>query len=254
MGQLDQLLLRFGGGIGAAVLQVLDDLLQPGAHRGGLGIGQVGAWICIGKVGIIAAEIGGGEGTEGVLRNPGNALAQGIWHIHGGIMQDVIILMIEPDGGVVIVRIITVGFVAFQGGVAGDHAGIDMIGDVDAAEALRLHVLLQPVIHAEALFQHLLILFKAGFPGDLEGGDRLRSLHFGGLLAQHDGGAAIAAEGGGGRVHGTDAGTAGGAGEQVHGETAASVPGFPLIRVSDGLGAAAAAALQLLALNIEGHV
>ena len=83
-------------------------------------------------------------------------------------MQNIIILVIQGNDGVVVIGVVSSGHMSLQGGVAGDHAGVDMIRHINTPEAFRAHILLQAVIHTEAALQHLPVFLKAGFAGDPE--------------------------------------------------------------------------------------
>ena len=128
-----------------------------------------------------------------------------------------------------------------------------MEGDVDAAETFGIDVLLQTVIHAEAFFQHLLILRETLVPRDAEGRDGSRRGDLGTGMVQHHGGTAIAAEGSRGRVHCVHFAAAVGTGEKIHLNAVAGLTRFALIGGLNAFRTVTHAAFQLLPRGVEDH-
>ena len=252
-GHGDQLFLRVAGGVGAAVLQGGHDVLEAFAHGSRLGEGQVGVRVRVRHVGIEAAHVGRGEGLEGLIRDAGDTLGQGVGHLLRGVVPDVVIAVVQLHRGAVVIGIVPFGLLPLQLGRTGDPCGVGMEGNIDAAEALRGDLVLQAVIRAEALLQHFPILFKALVPRDAEGGDGIGRGDLAAGLVQHHGRTAIAAEGGGGRVHRVDGAATVGAGEQVHLHMVARLAGFPPVGGLDRLSAVAHAAFQLLPRRVKDH-
>ena len=252
-GDGNQLLFRLLGAVGAAVVQIVDHVLQPVADRLGPGKGQVFLPVRVRNVGVISADVGGGEGPEGVLRHMGDLFAHVVRHFAAGVVPDMVVLVVQVHRRVVVIGVVPLGIVPLEGRVPGDGGGVFVLGNIDSPEAFRRHALFQPVIRAQAFRQRFLIRLEALLPRDLKRRDPLRRLHVALLLFQQHRRAAVAAEGGLRGVQRLDFRPAGRTGQQIHAEAGARVARLLLVRFLNRHRPVAPSAFQRLRRDVEHH-